>query len=101
MITLKNWNAACLLLRAAYKGTIKDETPTSEKEINVDGKFLPLAARRLMGHSRLSRILCAKKQLLRYVTWRRCGRRKTPILGRCISLILRGKVVVSLLIRLA
>ncbi len=26
-----------------------------------------------MGHSRLSRILCAKKQLIHYVTWRRCG----------------------------
>lgn len=38
------WHATSLLLRAAYKGTIKDETPTSEKEINVDGKFLVLHA---------------------------------------------------------
>ncbi len=40
----KCWNAACLLQQAAYKGTIKDETLTSEKEINVDRKFLPLHA---------------------------------------------------------
>jgi hypothetical protein len=38
------WNATSLLLRAAFKGTIKDETPASENEINVDGKFLVLHA---------------------------------------------------------
>jgi len=36
------WHATSLLLRAAYKGTIKDNT--SENEINVDGKFLVLHA---------------------------------------------------------